>query len=119
MIYTLQEMFRRFCDYGLDLKDSDGFTHDWSTLIPDLGLAYKTSIHFSTGKTPTMLEKGLNQRIPYATVKKDLGDMNPTASSFEIILEKGKHHANRYIQDSFKYAKERWEKKVMSHLIAK
>ncbi|MBW0552231.1 hypothetical protein O181_091946 [Austropuccinia psidii MF-1] len=45
MIQTLDNMIRRFCDYGLELKYSDGFTHDWCTLIPALELAYKTSIH--------------------------------------------------------------------------
>ncbi|MBW0548793.1 hypothetical protein O181_088508, partial [Austropuccinia psidii MF-1] len=27
-----------------------------------------------------------------------------------MILDKERHHANRCIQDSFKYAKERWDK---------
>ncbi|MBW0517567.1 hypothetical protein O181_057282 [Austropuccinia psidii MF-1] len=58
MIQTLEDMIRRFCAYGLELKDSDGFTHDWCTLIPTLELEYKTSIHSSTGKTTAMLEKG-------------------------------------------------------------
>ncbi|MBW0585418.1 hypothetical protein O181_125133 [Austropuccinia psidii MF-1] len=34
MIQTLEDMIRRFCAYGLELKDSDGFTHYWCTLIP-------------------------------------------------------------------------------------
>ncbi|MBW0569385.1 hypothetical protein O181_109100 [Austropuccinia psidii MF-1] len=58
MIQTFEDMIRRFFAYGLELKDSDGFNHDWCTLIPALKLAYKTSIHASTGKTPAMLEKG-------------------------------------------------------------
>ncbi|MBW0537237.1 hypothetical protein O181_076952 [Austropuccinia psidii MF-1] len=36
-------------------KNSDGFNHDLCTLIPALELAYKTSIHASTGKTPAMM----------------------------------------------------------------
>ncbi|MBW0549149.1 hypothetical protein O181_088864, partial [Austropuccinia psidii MF-1] len=52
IIQTLQDMIRRFCAYGLELKDSDGLTHDWCTLIPALELAYKTSVHSSTGQTP-------------------------------------------------------------------
>ncbi|MBW0576762.1 hypothetical protein O181_116477 [Austropuccinia psidii MF-1] len=110
MIQTLEDMIRRFCAYGLEFKDSDGFTHDWCTLIPALELAYKTSIHSSTGKTPAMLEKGWNPRLPYDTLKKDLVDIHPTASSFKIMLDKERHHANRCMQDSFKYAKERWDK---------
>ncbi|MBW0570799.1 hypothetical protein O181_110514 [Austropuccinia psidii MF-1] len=55
MIQTLEDMIKRFCDYGLELKDSDGFIHDWCTLLPALELAYKTSVHSSTGQTPAML----------------------------------------------------------------
>ncbi|MBW0574481.1 hypothetical protein O181_114196 [Austropuccinia psidii MF-1] len=110
MIQTLEDMIRRFCAYGLEFKASDGLTHDWCTLIPALELAYETSIHSSTGKTPEMLEKGWNPRLPYDTLKKDLVDIHPTASSFKMILEKERHHANRCMQDYFKYAKERWDK---------
>ncbi|MBW0562942.1 hypothetical protein O181_102657, partial [Austropuccinia psidii MF-1] len=70
MIQTMEDMIRRFCAYGLEFKDSDGFTHDWCKLIPALEQAYKTSIHSSTGKTPALLEKGLNPRLPYDTSKR-------------------------------------------------
>ncbi|MBW0524020.1 hypothetical protein O181_063735 [Austropuccinia psidii MF-1] len=58
MIQTLEDMIRRFSAYGLEFKDSEGFTHYWCTLIPALELAYNTSVHPSTGQTPSMLEKG-------------------------------------------------------------
>ncbi|MBW0520391.1 hypothetical protein O181_060106 [Austropuccinia psidii MF-1] len=58
MIQTLGDIIRSFYAYGLELKDSDGFSHDWCTLIPALELAYKTSVHSSTHQTPAMLEKG-------------------------------------------------------------
>ncbi|MBW0541081.1 hypothetical protein O181_080796 [Austropuccinia psidii MF-1] len=83
MIQTLEDTIRRFFAYGLEFKNSDGFTHDWCTLIPALELGYKTSIHSSTGKTPAMLEKGWNPRLPYDTLKKDLVDIQPTESSFK------------------------------------
>ncbi|MBW0522270.1 hypothetical protein O181_061985 [Austropuccinia psidii MF-1] len=57
-----------------------------------------------------MLEKGWNARIPYYTPKKDLLDIHPTESSFKMILDKSRHHENRCMKDSFKYAKERWDK---------
>ncbi|MBW0574916.1 hypothetical protein O181_114631 [Austropuccinia psidii MF-1] len=41
MIQTLEDMIRRYCAYGLEFKDSDGFTHDWCTLIPALELEIK------------------------------------------------------------------------------
>ncbi|MBW0502143.1 hypothetical protein O181_041858 [Austropuccinia psidii MF-1] len=45
MIQTLEDMIRRFCAYGLEFNDSDGFRNNWCTLIPALELAYKTFTH--------------------------------------------------------------------------
>ncbi|MBW0504319.1 hypothetical protein O181_044034 [Austropuccinia psidii MF-1] len=109
-IQTLGDTIRRFCAYGLEFKDSYGFTHDWCTLIPALELAYRTSIHYSTGKTPAMLEKGWNPRLPYDTLKEYLVGIHPTESSFKTMLDKVTHYASRCKQDSLKYAKERWDK---------
>ncbi|MBW0505985.1 hypothetical protein O181_045700 [Austropuccinia psidii MF-1] len=110
IIQTLEDMTRRFFAYVLEFKDSDGFTHYWCTLIPALELAYKTSIHSSTGNTPVMLEKCWNPRLPYDTLKKDLVDIHPKASSLKLMLDNARHHENRCMQHSFKYAKERWDK---------
>ncbi|MBW0569882.1 hypothetical protein O181_109597 [Austropuccinia psidii MF-1] len=94
----------------MEFKDSDGFTHAWCTLIPELELAYKTSIHASSGKTPAMLEKGLNPKLPVDTLKKHLTAIHPTASSFKLLLDKVRHHANQSITDAFKYAKQKCHK---------
>ncbi|MBW0521410.1 hypothetical protein O181_061125 [Austropuccinia psidii MF-1] len=110
MIQTLEDMIRRFCAYGLELKDSYGFTHDWCTLIPALELAYKTSIHASRGKTPAMFEKGWNPKLPVDTLEKDLDDIHSTPSRFELFLDKVRHHANQSMNDAFKYAKQKWDK---------
>ncbi|MBW0512428.1 hypothetical protein O181_052143 [Austropuccinia psidii MF-1] len=101
MIQTLEDMIRRFCAYFLEFKDSDGFTHDLCTLIPELELAYKTSIHASTGKTPAMLEKGWNPKLPLDNLKKDLADIHPTASIFKLFLDNVRHHAKQSMNDSF------------------
>ncbi|MBW0508759.1 hypothetical protein O181_048474 [Austropuccinia psidii MF-1] len=103
-------MIRRFCAYGLEFKDSDGFTHDWCTLIPELELAYKTSIHALTGKTPAILEKGWNPKPPIYTLKKDLVDIHPTALIFKLFLAKSRHHSSQIMNDAFEYAEERWDK---------
>ncbi|MBW0577714.1 hypothetical protein O181_117429 [Austropuccinia psidii MF-1] len=92
MIQTLEEIIRRFCAYGIELKDSNGFTHDWCTLIPALELAYKTSIYASTGKTPAMFEKGWNPNLPVYTLKKV------------------RHHVNQSMNDAFEYNKQKWDK---------
>ncbi|MBW0524137.1 hypothetical protein O181_063852 [Austropuccinia psidii MF-1] len=75
-IQTLEGMIRIFCAYGLELKDSDGFTHEWCTVIPALELAYKKSVHSSTGQTPAMLVKVWNLRLPADTLRKDLIDIH-------------------------------------------
>ncbi|MBW0547117.1 hypothetical protein O181_086832 [Austropuccinia psidii MF-1] len=103
-------MIRRVCAYGLEFKYSDGFTHDWCTLIPALGLAYKTSIQDSTGKTLTMLEKGWNPELPVDTLKKDFVDIHPTSLSFKLLHDKVRHHANQSMNDAFEYAKHKWDK---------
>ncbi|MBW0533519.1 hypothetical protein O181_073234 [Austropuccinia psidii MF-1] len=107
MIQTLEEMIRILCAYGLEFQDSDGFTHDWCTLIPALELAYKTSIHASTGKTPAMLEKGWNPKLPVDTLKKDLVDIHPAASRFNSLLDKVRKHENQSMNDAFGYAKQK------------
>ncbi|MBW0510274.1 hypothetical protein O181_049989 [Austropuccinia psidii MF-1] len=56
MIQTLEDIIRRFCAYGLELKDSDGFNQEWCTLITALELAYKTSFHASKGNNAILLQ---------------------------------------------------------------
>ncbi|MBW0537242.1 hypothetical protein O181_076957 [Austropuccinia psidii MF-1] len=80
MIQTLEDMIRRVCAYGLELKDSDGFTHDWCNLIPAFELAEKRSVHFST------------------------------AFSFKIMSDKVKHHAKQSMNDAFDYEKQKCDK---------
>ncbi|MBW0511678.1 hypothetical protein O181_051393 [Austropuccinia psidii MF-1] len=110
MIQTLEEIITIFCAYGLEFKDSDGFTHDWCTLIPALELAYNTSVHSSTGQTPVLLEKGCNPRLPEGTLSKDFIEIHPTASSLNIMLYKVKHHAKQSMNNAFDYEKQKWEK---------
>ncbi|MBW0576310.1 hypothetical protein O181_116025 [Austropuccinia psidii MF-1] len=57
-----------------------------------------------------MLEKGCTQRLPYENIKNDLVDIHPTARSFKIMLDKERHNANKSMQDSFRYSKEKLEK---------
>ncbi|MBW0493867.1 hypothetical protein O181_033582 [Austropuccinia psidii MF-1] len=103
-------MIRRLWAYGLELKHSAGFTDYWCTLIPELELSYKTSVHSSTGQTPPVLEKGWNPRIPEDTLRKDSIDIHPTASSFKILLDKVKHHAKEIRNYTFDYSKHKWDK---------
>ncbi|MBW0494194.1 hypothetical protein O181_033909 [Austropuccinia psidii MF-1] len=107
MIKALEDMIRSFCDYGLEFEDSDFFTNDWCTIIPALELDYKTSIHASKGKTPAMLEKVWNPKLPVDTLKKDLVGIHPTSSSFKLLLHKVRYHVNQSMNYAFKYAKQK------------
>ncbi|MBW0591944.1 hypothetical protein O181_131659 [Austropuccinia psidii MF-1] len=57
-----------------------------------------------------MLEKGWNPRLPTDTLRKYFIEINPTASSFKIMLDKVKHHAKQSMDDTFDYAKQKWDK---------
>ncbi|MBW0515312.1 hypothetical protein O181_055027 [Austropuccinia psidii MF-1] len=98
MIQTLEDMVRRFCAYGLEFKDCDGFTHDLCTLLPELQLAYKTSIHASTNQIPAILEKGWDPKLPQYSLRNELVEIHPTAASFKGILDTDRKHS---LKDSF------------------
>ncbi|MBW0541276.1 hypothetical protein O181_080991 [Austropuccinia psidii MF-1] len=109
MIQTLEDIVGRFCAYGLVFKYCDGLTHYWCTLLPELELTYKTSIHVSTNQTSAILEKGWNPKLPQDSLRKDLVEINPTAGSFNGMIKKARNHAIRLMEDSFAYAKEKWD----------
>ncbi|MBW0491939.1 hypothetical protein O181_031654 [Austropuccinia psidii MF-1] len=50
MIQTMEDILRRFCAYGMEYKDHEGYTHDWVTLLQAARLAYNTSKNSTTGK---------------------------------------------------------------------
>ncbi|MBW0491813.1 hypothetical protein O181_031528 [Austropuccinia psidii MF-1] len=110
MIQTLEDMVRRFCAYGLDFKDWDGFTHDWCTLLTALELASKTSIHSSNDQNLAFLEKGWNPRLTQDYLRKDLIELHPTASAIKGMLEKARKHSMRFMEDAFAYSKYKWDK---------
>ncbi|MBW0550565.1 hypothetical protein O181_090280 [Austropuccinia psidii MF-1] len=110
MIQTLEDMVRRICEYVLEFKYFDGFTHYWCTLLPALELAYKTSIHANTNQTFTTLENGWSPKLPQYSLRKDLIEIHPTAASFKAMLDKARKHAVRCMEDSFSYDKDKWDK---------
>ncbi|MBW0586443.1 hypothetical protein O181_126158 [Austropuccinia psidii MF-1] len=88
----------------------DMLTHDWCTLLPALELAYETYIHARTNQTPAILETGCNPKLPQYSLRKDLVEIHPTASSFKEILDKTRKHAIRCKEDSFSYSKDKWDR---------
>ncbi|MBW0462375.1 hypothetical protein O181_002090 [Austropuccinia psidii MF-1] len=82
MIQKMEDILRRFCAYGMEYKDHEGYLHYWVTLLPAFQLAYNTSQHYTTGKTPSLVEKGWNPLLPVDHLKKNLLTINPTAKDF-------------------------------------
>ncbi|MBW0518117.1 hypothetical protein O181_057832 [Austropuccinia psidii MF-1] len=58
IIQTMEDIIRRFCASGMVYKDHEGYTHDRVTLLQAVKLDYNTSQHSTTGKSPSMVEKG-------------------------------------------------------------
>ncbi|MBW0569045.1 hypothetical protein O181_108760 [Austropuccinia psidii MF-1] len=85
MIQKMEYILTRFCAYGMEYKDHEGYTHDWVTFLPAVQLAYSTSQHSTTGKTPELVEKGWNPLFPVYHLKKNPLTIHPTAKySHEI-----------------------------------
>ncbi|MBW0476861.1 hypothetical protein O181_016576 [Austropuccinia psidii MF-1] len=82
LIQTMEDILRRFCSYGMEYKDYEGFTHDWVTLITAVQLAYNTSHHSTTGKSPALVEIGWNPLLTVDHLKKNLVTIHPTAKDF-------------------------------------
>ncbi|MBW0479244.1 hypothetical protein O181_018959 [Austropuccinia psidii MF-1] len=56
-----------------------------------------------------MLEKGWKPRLPADTLRKDLYEIHPIASSFKIMLDKLKPHAKQIINEDFDFEKQEWD----------
>ncbi|MBW0514886.1 hypothetical protein O181_054601 [Austropuccinia psidii MF-1] len=89
IIQTIEDILRRFCSYGMEYKDHEGYTHDWVTLLPEVQLVYNTSQNSTTGKAPSLVEKGWNPLLPMDHFKKNLLTIHPTAKDFHDMWKKG------------------------------
>ncbi|MBW0554724.1 hypothetical protein O181_094439 [Austropuccinia psidii MF-1] len=58
MIQTMKDILRRVCAYVMEYRDHAGYPHEWVTLLPAVQLAYNTIQQSTTGKSPSLVEKG-------------------------------------------------------------
>ncbi|MBW0545455.1 hypothetical protein O181_085170 [Austropuccinia psidii MF-1] len=110
MIQTMEEVLGRFCAYGMEYKDHEGYTHDWVTLLPAVQLAYNTIQHSTTGKTPAVVEKGWNPLLPVDHLKKNLLTIHPTAKDFHDLWKRACDTAAKCTAEEKEYNKQRWDK---------
>ncbi|MBW0519679.1 hypothetical protein O181_059394 [Austropuccinia psidii MF-1] len=100
MIRTMEDILRRFCAYGMEYKDHEGYTHDLVSVKPAVQLAYNTSQHSTTGKTPALVQKGWNPLFPVDHLKKNLLTIHPTARDFHEMCKKACDTAARCIAEA-------------------
>ncbi|MBW0557594.1 hypothetical protein O181_097309 [Austropuccinia psidii MF-1] len=110
IIQKIEDILRRFCAYGMEYKDHEGYTHDWVTLLPAVQLAYNTSQHSTTGKTPALVEKGWNPLLPVDNLKKTLLTIHPKAKDFHEMWNRPCYIASKRIAEAKEYNKQRWDK---------
>ncbi|MBW0587223.1 hypothetical protein O181_126938 [Austropuccinia psidii MF-1] len=109
----MEDILRRFCAYGMEYKNHEGYTHDWVALLPAIQLDYNTSQHSTTGKTPALIEKGCNPLFPVDHLKKNLLTIHPTTKDFYDMWKKACDTAARCIAEAKEYKKQRWDKTHM------
>ncbi|MBW0479491.1 hypothetical protein O181_019206 [Austropuccinia psidii MF-1] len=113
IIQTMEEIIRRFCAYGMEYQDHEGYTHDWVTLLPAVQLAYNRSQNSTTGKSPSLVEKGWNPLFPVDHLKRNLLTIHPTAKDFHDMLMRSCDTAAIRIAHAKEHNKQRWDKSDM------
>ncbi|MBW0514613.1 hypothetical protein O181_054328 [Austropuccinia psidii MF-1] len=88
MIQKMEYIISRFYAYGMEYKDNEGYTQDWVTLLPVFQLGYNTSKHSTTGKSPSLVEKGCNPLLPVDHLKKTLLTIHQKAKDFHQMWKR-------------------------------
>lgn len=110
MIQTLEDMIRRFCSFGIESKNKDGYTHDWVSLLPVLEIAYNSSKHSTTKEIPYILERGWIPRMPPDSINQSLTDIHPTDADFKKMVDIINQHAAQCVNEPVEYNKNKWDK---------
>ncbi|MBW0460450.1 hypothetical protein O181_000165 [Austropuccinia psidii MF-1] len=110
MIQNLEDIIRKFCDFVMEYKDHEGYTHHWVILLPEVQLAYNTSVHSVTGKTPAILEKGWNALLKVDYLNKKLLSVHPTDKYFQKMWKKQCENAEKCTLKAKLYNKQRYVK---------
>ncbi|MBW0519645.1 hypothetical protein O181_059360 [Austropuccinia psidii MF-1] len=76
-------------------------------------LAYNTSQHSTTQKTPAVVGKGWNPLLPVDYLKKTLLTINPTAKDFHEMWKRACDTAAICMPEAKEYDKQSWDKSHM------
>ncbi|MBW0475857.1 hypothetical protein O181_015572 [Austropuccinia psidii MF-1] len=100
MIQRMGDIIRRFCAYGMEYKDNEGYTHDWVTLLPEVPPAHNTRQNSTTGKLPSLVEKGWNPLLPVDHLKKNILTIHPKAKGFHDMWKRACDTASKCIAEA-------------------
>ncbi|MBW0484490.1 hypothetical protein O181_024205 [Austropuccinia psidii MF-1] len=95
MIQKMGDINRIFCVYSMEYKYHEGYTHDWVILLPAIQLAYNTSKHSTTVKSPSLVGKGWDPSLLAAKLKKNLLTIHTTTIDFHDIWRKKCYKSER------------------------
>jgi len=110
-IMTLEDLLRRFVAFGIEYKDASGLSRDWYSILPALQMAYNSTVHATTKRSPFELERGylpLSPKDFISQVNLPL-KIDPIASDFKLLLDTARSHAADCINAAFEYSKKRWD----------
>ncbi|MBW0505240.1 hypothetical protein O181_044955 [Austropuccinia psidii MF-1] len=96
----MEDIIRRFCAYGMEYRNHEGYTIEWFTLLPEVQLAYNTIQNSTTGKSPALVEKGWNPLLPVDHLKKNLLFIHPTAKDFHNMWKREFDTASKCIAEA-------------------
>ncbi|MBW0480143.1 hypothetical protein O181_019858 [Austropuccinia psidii MF-1] len=82
-------------------------------LLPVVQLAYNTGQHSTTGKSPSLVEKGWNPPFPVDHLAKNLLTIHLTYKDFHDMWKRACVTAARCIAEAKEYNKHRWDKSHM------
>ncbi|MBW0465277.1 hypothetical protein O181_004992 [Austropuccinia psidii MF-1] len=97
----------------MEYKDYEGYTHDWVILLPAVQLGYNRRQHSTTGKSPSLVEKGWNPLLPVDNLKKNLLTIHPTAKEFHNMWKRACDMDATCIPEVKEYKKQKWGKSHM------
>ncbi|MBW0480476.1 hypothetical protein O181_020191 [Austropuccinia psidii MF-1] len=100
MMQAMEDTLRKFCAYGMEYKDHEGYTHYWVTLLPEVQLAYSTSQNSTTRKTPALIEKGWNPQFTVDHLKKDHLTIHLTGKHFHEVWKRACVKASKCISEA-------------------
>ncbi|MBW0506336.1 hypothetical protein O181_046051 [Austropuccinia psidii MF-1] len=113
LIQTMEDIIRRNCAYGMEYKDHEGYTHDWVTLLPAVKLAFNTSQNSTTGKSPSLVERGWNPLLPADHLKKNLLTIHFIAKDIYDMRKRACDTAAKCRAEAKEYKKKRYDKTHM------